>query len=128
MNKDFDGSGRSDPERLGQRLREARESLGLPQSSVAVHLNIPRTSVSEFEAGRRKVSFLELKQLAALYRRDLEFFSENPQEPATDDETSRALYRTTSVLSESDRRQVLRFAQFLRDAGPARSPDRDPVA
>lgn len=112
----------SEPQLLGQRLREAREALGLPQTAVAAHLDIPRPSVSDIEAGRRRVTFLELKQLAALYRRPLSYFSgEDTDAP---DETSQALYRTTADLSDADREQVLRFAQFLRDAGPAQPPER----
>ena len=113
----------SEPEQLGQRLREAREALGLPQTAVADHLDIPRPSVSEMETGRRKVTFLELKRLASLYRRPIAYFSGDTTEPR-DDETTSALYRTTSELNSSDREQVLRFAQFLRDAGPAKPPTR----
>lgn len=115
----------TEPELLGRRLREAREALGLPQSAVADHLDIPRPSVSDIEAGRRRVSFLELKRLAALYRRPLSFFAGDEAGIPEDDETAHVLYRTTSELSENDRRQVLRFAQFLRDAGPARPPERN---
>ena len=112
------------PERLGKLLREARESLGLPQGVVADHLGIPRPSVSDMETGRRKVTFLELKQLAALYRRPISYFSGEPVYDAPQDETSVELFRAASDLSEEDREQVLRFAQFLRDAGPARPPSR----
>lgn len=118
----------SEPELLGQRLREARESLGLPQSDVADHLQIPRTSVSDIEAARRRVTFLELRQLAGLYRRPLSFFSGDEPDIDEADETSQALFRTTSSLSEADRQQVLRFAQFLRDAGPAKPPERKDAA
>ncbi len=114
----------SEPERLGRLLREARESLGLPQGLVADHLGIPRPSVSDMEAGRRKVTFLELKQLAALYRRPIAYFSGEPVYDSSHDETTVELFRAASDLSDEDREQVLRFAQFLRDAGPARPPTR----
>lgn len=114
----------SEPERLGQLLREARESLGIPQGTVADHLGIPRPSVSDMEAGRRKVTFLELKQLAALYRRPISFFSGEEMYGDTQDETTVELFRAASDLSDEDREQVLRFAQFLRDAGPATPPTR----
>jgi len=113
----------NEPELLGQRLREAREALGLPQSAVADHLDIPRPSVSEIEAGKRKVTFLELKRLATLYRRPIAYFSGDPA-ATNEDSTTTALYRTTAELSTTDREQVLRFAQFLRDAGPAQPPER----
>ena len=56
---------------VGSRLREAREVLGLTQGDVAGALGIPRTSVIALEAGRRKVTGLELRRLARLYRRDV---------------------------------------------------------
>ena len=114
----------SESETLGMRLKEAREAIGLPQVAVAEHLNIPRASVSDIETGRRRVTFLELKQLAALYRRPYSYFSGDEEDVAVE-ATAQALYRTASELSEDDRQQVLRFAQFLREAGPARPPDRD---
>ncbi|WP_419946958.1 helix-turn-helix domain-containing protein [Candidatus Poriferisodalis sp.] len=108
---------------LGKRLKDAREAIGLPQAAVADHLGIPRPSVSDIETGRRRVAFLELKQLAALYRRPLSHFSGDESDEV--DATTQALFRTASGLSDDDRQQVLRFAQFLREAGPARAPSRD---
>ncbi|WP_420626804.1 helix-turn-helix domain-containing protein [Candidatus Poriferisodalis sp.] len=113
----------SEPEALGRRLREAREAIGLPQAAVGDYLGIPRASVSDIETGRRRVAFLELKQLATLYRRPFSYFSGDDEGDVVN-ATAQALYRTASELSEDDRQQVLRFAQFLREAGPARPPDR----
>ena len=124
MSSSSENPASSDSETLGMRLKEARAAIGLPQAAVAERLSIPRASVSDIETGRRRVTFLELKQLAALYRRPYSYFSGDEEDPAVE-ATSRALYRTTSELSEDDRKQVLRFAQFLREAGPARPPDRD---
>jgi Zn-dependent peptidase ImmA (M78 family)/transcriptional regulator with XRE-family HTH domain len=56
-------------EELGRRLREARERVGLTQEEVARELGISRTAVALFEAGKRKVSGLELARLAFLYGR-----------------------------------------------------------
>ena len=111
-----------EPAELGRRLREAREFLGLSQEQVADHLGIPRPSVSTMEAGKRRVSFQEIKRLAELYRRPLSYFSGEDSPQA--DETTDALFRTTQELSTTDREQVLRFAQFLRNAGPAKPPPR----
>lgn len=109
-------------ERLGIRLRESREYLGLSQEFVAEHLGIPRASISAMENGKRKVSSLELKQLARIYKQPLSYFlGENEfafaEQPS--DATFNALYRTTKDLSDQDQKQVLRFAQFLRQAGQA---------
>jgi transcriptional regulator with XRE-family HTH domain len=111
-----------EPVELGRRLREAREYLGLSQEQVADHLGIPRPSVSTIEAGKRRISFLELKRLAELYRRPISYFS--GEETPAEDEMTDALFRTARELNSSDKEQVLRFAQFLRTAGPAQAPSR----
>src|SRR5438046_3096503 len=106
-------------ERLGKRLQEAREYLGLSQEYVAEQLGIPRASVSAMETGKRKVSSLELKQLSRLYRQTVEYFlGEEDMVPQGQpkDEAMNALYRTTKDLTAEDRLQVLRFAQFLQSS------------
>lgn len=108
---DIDGV---DDEVVGDRLREARETLGLTQADVADALGIPRTSVIAMEAGRRKVSGLELRRLARVYRRPIEWLLAE-ETPATD--ANHALFHATATLTEDDKAQVLRFAQFLASAG-----------
>jgi transcriptional regulator with XRE-family HTH domain len=105
---------------LGARLRQAREFLGLSQEAVAGHLDVPRASVSAMEGGRRKVSSLELRDLAHLYKRPLEFFLNSEKHDDTPvDETIGELFRATRDLTQDDKEQVLRFAEFLRGAGQA---------
>jgi transcriptional regulator with XRE-family HTH domain len=116
-------------ERLGNRLRESREYLGLSQEFVAEHLGIPRASISAMENGKRKVSSLELKQLARIYKQPLSYFlgeDEFDREEQSQDVVFSALYRTARALSDQDRQQVLRFAQFLRQAGQAPTPKENP--
>jgi transcriptional regulator with XRE-family HTH domain len=103
-----------DDQLVGQRLREARETLGLTQADVAGALGIPRTSLLAVEAGRRKVTGLELRRLARIYRRPIEWLlGEEPPAVDADD----ALFHATAALSADDKAQVLRFAQFLASAG-----------
>jgi transcriptional regulator with XRE-family HTH domain len=105
---------------MGGRLRQAREFLGLSQESVAEALGIPRASVSAIESGRRKVSSLELRDLARLYKRPIEYFySDDSQESSDEDETVQALFRATRNLTSDDKERVIQFAEFLRGAGQA---------
>jgi transcriptional regulator with XRE-family HTH domain len=106
---------------LGERLRRSREYLGLSQSDVAKHMSLSRPAITNMESGRRKVSTFELARLAKLYRQPYEYFlGEIPEAP--EDTTTTALFRAARDLSDRDREQVLRFAQFLRNAGPAPEP------
>ena len=69
------------PQNLGRRLREARENCSLSQQVAADALRIPRTAITQLEAGHRAVSTLELAQLADLYKRAVvDFFHEEPLE------------------------------------------------
>jgi transcriptional regulator with XRE-family HTH domain len=109
---------------LGERLRRSREYLGLSQSEVAEYMGLSRPAISNIESGRRKVSTFELARLAKLYRQPYDYFlGEVPEAP--EDTTTTALFRATRELSDRDRQQVLRFAQFLRNAGPAPEPLED---
>jgi phosphopantetheine--protein transferase-like protein len=105
---------------MGARLREAREFLGLSQEVVAEALGVPRASVSAMESGRRKVSSLELRDLARLYKRPIDFFYNDERGDETvEDEATQALYRATRNLTPDDKEQVVRFAEFLKGAGQA---------
>jgi transcriptional regulator with XRE-family HTH domain len=103
---------------LGERLRESREFLGLSQQDVAQLLKLTRPAVTNIETGKRKVSTLELREFARLYRKPYDWLiGESSDSAPAEDALTQALYRTTSELSDRDRAQLLRFAQFLSEAG-----------
>jgi transcriptional regulator with XRE-family HTH domain len=101
---------------LARRIRAEREYLKLNQAQVAEVLGIPRAGVSALETGRRRVSGLELKKLATLFGTSGDRLLGRDVD---DDPTAVALFRTAKALTDEDRLQVLRFAEFLRGAGPA---------
>jgi transcriptional regulator with XRE-family HTH domain len=102
-----------DRQTLGERLRVAREYVGLKQEDVARHLGIPRSALSHVEAGQRKVDALELTRVAKLYQRPVSWFigeeasSEPPGEVAH-------VARAAASLSSQDRQELARFADFLK--------------
>ncbi len=60
---------------IGSRLALARTRAGLSQSQVAEKLKIPRPSISEIEAGRRKVSADELVEFADIYSVEIDWLA-----------------------------------------------------
>src|SRR5206468_10177424 len=64
-----------DRKTLGDRLRGAREYLGFSQEEVADFLQVSRSALSNIETGQRKVEALELKKLAGLYKRPVNYFT-----------------------------------------------------
>jgi transcriptional regulator with XRE-family HTH domain len=108
-------------QQIAARLRAARDYLGLSQELVAQHLDVPRAAVSAMERGQRKVSSVELKKLARLYGKPVAYFLGEEDDPVLDaDEVSSALFRATRQLSDTDRKQVLQFAEFLRNGPTSR--------
>ena len=114
MSMDEPESDASEQIELAQRLRDAREYIGLLQEDVAAALEIPRASVSAIESGKRRVSSLELRRLGRLYRRPVAWLL---GEEGAEVDMNAPLYRATAALSDQDKEQVLRFAEFLAGAG-----------
>ena len=66
---------------LGQRLKSAREAIGLTQQRVADQVELTRVAISQIESGHRAVSSLELMRLSRLYGQDMaSFLEERPVE------------------------------------------------
>lgn len=107
-------------EYIAARIKEAREYLGLSQEFVSNKIGVPRTAFSAIEAGRRKVSGIELNKLAHLLMKPISyFFADGEILLETDQSPIKALYRTSKALSAEDQQQVLRFAEFLQAAHKA---------
>jgi transcriptional regulator with XRE-family HTH domain len=99
---------------LAQRLREAREFVGLSQEEVATALGISRPAVTNIESGARKVEAVELDRLSALYGQSVEYLLNG--EVQKSDARLAFLARATQGLTERDLGELERFASFLRNA------------
>jgi len=103
------------PQTLGRRLREARENCGLSQQVAADAIGVPRTAITQLEAGNRAVSTLELAQLAELYKRPVvDFFGE---QPLPEDDPLVALHRLAPGLDAHPaiKEQVQRCLSLCRE-------------
>src|SRR5262249_5514137 len=103
--------------------------LGLSQEQVAKHLGIPRSALSNVEAGQRKLDALELTKLARLYQRPISWITgeDGPVAAEKDqlpDEVAH-LARTAVGLSEQDRQELARFADFLKSRSRAKGANRN---
>lgn len=103
---------------LAQRLREARDYVGLSQEDVAAALGISRPAVTNIEAGTRKVEAVELDKLSQLYGRTVQFLLTGETENS--DDRVAFLARATHGLSEQDLEELGRFADFLRSSGKSK--------
>lgn len=106
----------TDRQVLGERLKEAREYVGLKQDDVAKKLGIPRSALSNVEAGARKVDAIELARLAKLYQRPVAWFTGEDSSSASDKMPAEVAHvaRAAATLSHQDRQELARFADFLK--------------
>ena len=96
---------------IGGRLKSAREYRGLSQDEVARYIGVSRSAISLMESGGRSVRAGELGQLAALYKTTMESLT---GQSTGETESVGMVARAAADLSEKDRNEVLRFAEFLR--------------
>jgi len=107
---------------LALRLRKSRMALGLSQGQVAANTGLGRVAIAEIEAGRRKVSSLELAALAKAFGQDVSFFlgQVEVEEPYASPIVN-YLARAAKQLAPQDQEQLLRFAEYLRAESKKRS-------
>ena len=60
---------------LSERLRFAREQAGLSQGQVAKMMDLHRPTISEIEAGRRRVTAEEMAEFAKIYEVSISWLS-----------------------------------------------------
>ena len=84
-------------EKIGDKLRIARESMGMTQEMAATSIGLSRTAITKIESGERQLSSLELTKLAKLYHRSINFFFNDKN----NDDLLVELHRATSGLDKN---------------------------
>lgn len=64
----------SEYQKITERLKQARLNAGLTQEDVAMKLDKPQSYVSKVEAGEQRIDVIELKNLAKILRKPIDFF------------------------------------------------------
>lgn len=63
-----------DHKNLVEKLKQARIDAGLDQDEVAKLLGKTQSYISKVESGQRRVDVIQLKELAKVYNKKLEYF------------------------------------------------------
>jgi transcriptional regulator with XRE-family HTH domain len=100
---------------LAARLRAAREQAGLSQGQAAKLLNFQRPTISEIEAGRRKVSAEELTAFARIYDVSISWLAD--RRPEAPDPTVELAARELAKLKQDDLDIVVGLLRTLRKSG-----------
>ena len=103
---------------IARRLRLAREMAGLTQSQVARRLGWHRPTMSEIEAGRRRVQAEELTVMAELYGVRTAWILGNDGPDAVSEKVSLAA-RELGKLKDEDLDSLLQLIRALKTSdGP----------
>jgi transcriptional regulator with XRE-family HTH domain len=107
---------------IASRLRTAREISGLTQGQVAKLMRLHRPTITEIEAGRRRVAAEELAEFARHYRTSVAWLTGQEAEIADPaDDRIRLAARELSKLSDEDLERLLRVLAAIRTRSePAR--------
>lgn len=111
---------------LGERLRQLRERRGLRQEDVARYFQTGKSTVSQWESGKRRPDLETLQRLARFYNTTIAYLvgeTDNPSptpQPDSGDAGAQLEYflRGTGRLSERDIKVILRLFEELARAGP----------
>ena len=97
------------------RLRAAREAAGLSQGQVAKLMNMHRPTISEMEAGNRRITADELAKLADLYDTKMSWLlGDAPDRAATDDPKLQLAARELSKLKPDDLDRLLKLIAAMK--------------
>lgn len=100
---------------IAQRIREARILAGLSQGQVAKMMGMHRPSISEIEAGNRRVTADELTRLADIFEVDTAYLlGEAPDRLAMDDPKLQLAARELAKLSPEALDGLLRALAAMR--------------
>lgn len=107
-------------EQIASRLRAAREAAGLSQGQAAKLLDMHRPTISEIEAGRRKVSGDELVRFAELYGVTVDWIAGSSEAADPSEDRIMLAARQLSKMKDKDLDRLLSVLQMLRKPGGGR--------
>jgi transcriptional regulator with XRE-family HTH domain len=100
---------------IAQRIREARQLAGLSQGQVAKLMSMHRPTVSEIEAGNRRVSAEEIARFAEIFDVSTAYLlGEAPDKLAMDDPKIQLAARELAKLSPDALDGLLRALAAVR--------------
>ncbi|WP_339744858.1 helix-turn-helix transcriptional regulator [uncultured Rubinisphaera sp.] len=108
---------------IASRLRMARESAGLSQGQVAKRLKMHRPTISEIEAGRRRVSGEEIVAFGEAYGVDANWITEGSGDTSEGTDKIMLAARQLSKLNDKDLDRLLGLLQMLRGSEVSNEPE-----
>ena len=105
-------------QQIAARARTARENSGLSQGQAAKKLGISRPSLTESEAGRRKISAAELAAMAGMYGVSISWLAcEGTKESDPDRDRIELAARDLAKLKKEDLESVIQLVKSIGGKG-----------
>lgn len=102
---------------IATRLRDARKMAGLSQGQVAKLFGFHRPTISEIEAGNRRVSAEELARFAEMYDVTISWLlAETTNQLEIDDPRLQLAARELGKLKSDDLDRLLRLLAMMRNS------------
>lgn len=101
-------------EQIAARLKIARDAAGLSQGQAARLLKMHRPTISEIEAGRRRVAGEELGQFAKLYGVSVEWLTTAAEESDESEDRILLAARELSKMKDQDLDRLMSLLRMLR--------------
>jgi transcriptional regulator with XRE-family HTH domain len=103
---------------IAARLRQAREVAGLTQGQVARKMDLHRPTISEIEAGRRRVTAEELTKFADIYEVSIGWLTSD-KDIESDELNDRIMLaaRQLSKMQDDDLERLMSLIRMLRQSG-----------
>jgi transcriptional regulator with XRE-family HTH domain len=111
---------------IATRMKEARRLSGLSQGQAAKMMDMHRPTISEIEAGNRRVSAAELSRFAEIYDVDASFLmGEGPDKMNPADPKLQIAARELSKLSPEALNSLMRVLAAFRAEGTSKPASED---
>lgn len=89
-------------EYIGKKLKQLRKTRGLTQDQVSERVDISRSTISNYEIGRRTPNLRDLSALANVFGVGLDYFGITPKDEAFDVlARAKDVFESTSVSRET---------------------------
>lgn len=97
---------------IGRKLKQLRKDKGMTQEDVAVQVDITRSTISNYEIGRRTPHLKDLQKLAAIFNVGLDYFGLSEK-----DETFELLQRAKEVFKSDEVDRITKeslYQEFMK--------------
>lgn len=97
---------------IGSKLKQLRHGKKLTQEEVAARVNITRSTVSNYERGRRTPHLKDLQKLADVFGVGLDYFGVNPKDEAFELLARAKQVFANNLISAEEKEEL--YMEFMR--------------